>query len=209
MDYNITKPMPFAIKTSEDARRALELMEKVLTPLNGKKLQRRLLYSFTFRVGKMDCSGDNRADFISEIYGQTDFWLYRIYVSVHPKSGLGRVAALMLSKYESWDLDMYASSKDVLLELESSYNRAVKEITKQPPKALAIGTYIDNSRHVTLGGNVNNSVIGDNSVINESGTPFWKNVLQSLLVNWIWWVLGAVGVVIISMVAGLVKLKLG
>ncbi len=198
MDYNITKPMPFAIKTSEDARRALELMEKVLTPLNGKKLQRRLLYSFTFRVGKMDCSGDNRADFISEIYGQTDFWLYRIYISVHQKSGLGQVAALMLSKYESWDLDMCASSKDVLLELESSYNSAVKEITKSPNKTLAIGTYIDNSRHVSIGGNVNNSVIGDNSAINESGTSFWKNILQSFVANWIWWALGALVTLILA-----------
>jgi len=211
MQYDISVKFPFPINNPEDAKRALEVMEKILKPLIDEILQRRLIYSFEFRIGNIHCLGVDRNEFIREIFGQTDFYLHRMLCIVCSSIEKDATATLSLLKYENWELKISSPSKDILIALERSYNIAVNETTNPPNKTVAIGTYIDQSQHVSIGGDANNAVIGSNNTVENSGekSSFWKPILQSLIANWIWWALGIVIAVIVSIAAYLVKLKQG
>lgn len=203
MQYDIKKKFPFTINNPEDAKRALALMEKILDPINCETLQRRPLYSFEFRIGNIHCVGKDKNEFLREIYGQTDFYLYQMLCHAYSAIEQDIIASLSLVKYETWELKISSPSKDTLIVLERSYNTAADEITNPQNKSVAIGTYIDQSQHVSISGETNNAVIGNNNTVTSSNqsagekSSFWKSVMESLTANFIWWLIGIVAALVV------------
>ena len=207
MQYDIKKKFPFTINNPEDAKRALAVMEKILDSINCETLQQRLLYSFEFRIGNIHCVGKDKNEFLREIYGQTDFYLYRMLCHVYSAIEQDIIASLSLEEYETWELKISSHSKDILIALERSYNITDNEITNPPNKGVAIGTYIDQSQHVSIGGDANNAVIGNNNTVTGSNpatgekSSFWKSVMESLTANFIWWLIGLVAALAVLVIS--------
>ncbi len=210
MEYTIKKKWTFPLKDASDIQRAIELMEKILEPI--KDNTRYFSYRFNFHIGDMACSCKDKNEFLREIFGQTDFCVTIIGIYVFSKMVSHQlVAHLFLIEHLDWELSMSSESKDVLMEIDRSYDRCINEFTNPPAESIAIDTYIDNSQHVSVNGNINQSVIGNNNTITDSckddshvenSTPesknsFWRPVLQSLTTKIIWWGLSLIGVALL------------
>ena len=211
MNYHISKKWPFTIKDASDVQRTIELMEKILEPIKANTQY--FSYSFDFYIGDMECSGRDKNEFLREIFGQTALRVISIGISLYPKKkrSFNRITYIFLCKNTGWELSMSSESKDVLMEIDRSYDHCINEIINPPAESIAIDTYIDNSQHVSVNGNINQSVIGNNNTITDSckddshvenSTPesknsFWRPVFQSLTTKIIWWGLSLIGVALL------------
>lgn len=208
------------MKDASDIQDTIEIMEKILEPIKGNT--RYFSYSFDFFIGNMRCSGKDKKEFLREIFGLTDFYLKSIGISVHSKkSSLKIIAHLYLSNYSGWEIDMSSESKDILMEIGQNHDRCINEIANPPSESIVIGTYFDNSQHVSVNGDINQSVIGNNNTITDScqndshienSTPesknsFWRPVLQSLTTKIIWWGLTLLGAALFFYFAYVLKFK--
>lgn len=221
MEYKISKKWPFPINDATDIQQTIELMEKILEPI--KDNTRYFSYSFDFYIGDMFCSSRDKNEFMREIFGLTDFRVTSIGICVFPKKpSLKLFAQIFLHARTDRELSMSSDSKDILREIDRSYNHCINEITNPPSKSIAIDTYIDNSQHVSVNGDINQSVIGNNNMITDSckddshienSTPesknsFWRPVLQSLATKIIWWGLTLIGAALFICFVYVIKFKL-
>lgn len=220
MEYKIKKKWTFPLKDATDIQRAIELMEKILEPI--KDNTRYFSYIFDFYIGDMVCSCRDKNEFMREIFGLTDFRVTCIGICVFPKENSLRIyTQIFLLERLDWELSMSSDSKDILMEIVRSYDLCINEIANPPAESIAIGTYIDNSQHVSVNGSINQSVIGNNNTITDSckddshienstsasKNSFWRPVLQSLTTKIFWCLLSLIGATVFAIIVYAIKFK--
>lgn len=218
MKCSIDKELPFEIKTYEDARRLLLFLESVfhLFPEIDKSSLR---YEFMFKNGKIICNTDNRQEFLNEIFGVTDFRLKRMDLTFSDRD-----TSLYISLTYFCGFAIYSSDKGLLAKFSDAYDNEVARLKDDNKQAVVViekhehnTTNIDQSGQININGDVTSSSIAtsgfgattNQSVEKQKSISFWKPILQSLIANWIWWVLGVFGAAIVSITAYFVKFKQG
>ena len=214
MDYSIEKKLPFVVNTYSDAKKLLLLIESIFDSLPTIK-KKEIQYRFQFKNGEISCTTSQREEFLKVIFGMTDFHLIDMTVFfIDSKSSLNIYVKFFLG------FSISSSDQKLLAEAAEIYDAKVNHLQQgDTKKEVLIEHYehnitnIDQSGQINVNGNVTSSNIAtsgfgattNQSVEKQKSISFWKPILQSLIANWIWWVLGGV----VVLVTYFVKLKQG
>ena len=204
MDYSIEKTLPFEVNTSSDAKKLLLFIEAIfasLPTIDKQKIQ----YNFLYKNGEISCSTDDREEFLQEIFGTTDFHLTNMRVCfIDSKSSTD----LYIKYFCGFGIS--SSDKDLLIKASEAYDLEISRLQQRNTKEKVVIehhehniTNIDQSNQININGDIQNSAIGNGNTaslttnnINESkSSSFWKGILQKIVANALWWVIGFIVVV--------------
>ena len=217
MDFSIEKDIPFKIETHNDAKKLLFLIEAVFNSFN-KIDKNKLRYDFTFKNGKILCSTNKRQDFLKGIFGVTDFNLVSMGVSCFKQN-----AATYFSIKYFCGLSIISSNKECLIKASEAYDNEVARMKDNKQAVIIIEkhehktTNINQSGRININGDVTTSNIANDGAMvttkhsaeEQKSSSFAKPIWQSLIANWIWWMLAIFGGAIVTIAALLVRIRQG
>lgn len=160
---------------------------------------------FNFSISDIDCSCDGIEEFVENAYGQANYDLTTMNLSVY--SGDTRLAYIIV-KYDN-SINISTESKVMLEKIVSLLESTVLDEAEvdAPISVTYIETQVNNDG-ILIQGN-DNTVANDHSSVNiSSSKPIepkakqWLNaIIQNLLANGVWYVLCVLGGAVIALLA--------
>ena len=187
--------LKYGANTYQEVRNTYEWVAKIAQNLALKNPK--IEEEFLFSVGKMTCSAKNLAEFITNAYGMSDFEILNFLISVYDKD-----KCICRFSYMCGSFSVRSDSKEIIEKVltlaerttldDDMFNSAIK------------------SENVSINVSGNNNIIAnDSSMISISATPESKTckskihewitaIAQNIAANYIWWILGLIGTVVIG-----------
>ena len=152
----------------------------------------------SFYIGDISCSCESIKEFSEHAYGQS-ISVYSYNLSFYKSNSDNNYIKLTYIIITTFDktLTVNCDNKEFLTKicdaLEESMKQNYTDLSVQPQ----INNYIhDESTHINIGDNntIQDTNIGKDNMVQTNNSaskePFFKSVLQILVANWLWFILG-------------------
>lgn len=154
----------------------------------------------SFYIGDISCSCESIKEFSEHAYGQSiSVYLYNLSFYKSNSDNKYTILTYIIITNFNKTLTVNCDNKEFLIKicdaLEESMKQNYTDLSVQPQ----INNYIhDESTHINIGDNntIQDTNIGKDNMVQTNNSaskePFFKSVLQILVANWLWFILGLI-----------------
>lgn len=202
MNYTWQHNYPFEVETYKSVNDLLLFLEKDVLASWIAQDKVRVSYLFNFSIGNISYETSSRTEFLEEIFEKNDIHIGSISIFLYKEAD--RLVYLSFNGMYPISIIISSENKGLLTEVVAKYDAAIekKQHPDKPSQVVVIegqtinNVNIDNSHKISVGGNVNNStIIQDSNDIKtiEKQEEKRKSVLATIWDdirgNLTWWIL--------------------
>lgn len=148
-----------------------------------------------FDIGDIKCKCITIDEFKQHAYGQKiDVFSFNICTYQLVNNKRQQITHIIIKPYSEVSLIVNCDAKEILISIATALENSSNKETTQQPTLQQFNTIHDESVNIIGNGNkFENSVVGKHNNVEATSKkePFWKPIVQMLISNWLWFLIGA------------------